>query len=42
MRTRSARDAKHHFGRLIDTVSAEPVASKKNGDLAVLVVVLNL
>lgn len=31
MKTMSARDAKHQFGRLIDTARAEPVVVEKHG-----------
>lgn len=37
MKTMSARDAKHQFGRLIDTARAEPVVVEKHGRPVVVV-----
>lgn len=37
MKTMSARDAKHQFGRLIDTARAEPVIVEKHGRPVVVV-----
>ena len=37
MKVFSAREAKHQFGRLIDTARAEPVAGKKHGRPGVVV-----
>ena len=38
MQTMSAKDAKHQFGRLIDTARAEPVVIEKHGRPVVVVV----
>lgn len=38
MKAMSARDAKHQFGRLIDTARAEPVVVEKHGRPVVVVV----
>ena len=40
MKTMSARDAKHQFGRLIDTARAEPVVIEKHGRAVVAVVAI--
>lgn len=37
MQTQSAKDAKYHFGRLIDTARAEPVVIEKHGRPVVVV-----
>ena len=37
MKTMSARDAKHQFGRLIDAARAEPVVVEKHGRPVVVV-----
>ncbi|HEL3818065.1 TPA: type II toxin-antitoxin system Phd/YefM family antitoxin [Stenotrophomonas maltophilia] len=37
MHTQSAKDAKYHFGRLIDTARAEPVVVEKHGRPVVVV-----
>ena len=37
MHTQSAKDAKYHFGRLIDTARAEPVVIEKHGRPVVVV-----
>ena len=37
MKAMSARDAKHQFGRLIDTARAEPVVIEKHGRPVVVV-----
>lgn len=38
MQTISAREAKHHFGKLIDTARAAPVTVEKHGRPVVVVV----
>lgn len=38
MKIMSARDAKHQFGRLIDTARAEPVVIEKHGRAVVVVI----
>lgn len=40
MKTMSARDAKHQFGRLIDTARAEPVVVEKHGRPVVVVLAI--
>ena len=37
MQTQSAKDAKYHFGRLIDLARAEPVVIEKHGRPVVVV-----
>ncbi len=37
MQTQSAKDAKYHFGRLIDMARAEPVVIEKHGRPVVVV-----
>lgn len=38
MKSVSAREAKHHFGKLLDTARAEPVVVEKHGRQVVVVV----
>ncbi|GBR60384.1 prevent-host-death family protein [Acetobacter senegalensis DSM 18889] len=40
MHTQSAKDAKYHFGRLIDTARAEPVVIEKHGRPVVVVLAI--
>lgn len=40
MKTMSARDARHQFGRPIYTARSEPLASEKQGDQALLTLVI--
>ena len=40
MHTQSAKDAKYHFGRLIDTARAEPVLIEKHGRPVVVVLAI--
>lgn len=40
MQTQSAKDAKYHFGRLIDTARAEPVVIEKHGRPVVVVLAI--
>lgn len=40
MHTQSAKDAKYHFGRLVDTARAEPVVIEKHGRPVVVVLAI--